>query len=143
MKIAKEEIKNLCINYLLVQAKDSKTLKEQLTVIKYEQFQEWIKNLDYDTITRLVSLDEKSSSSVKPGFRKRFEKEFGCIRKCAMYAGNTSSYAICYSNCLRDAYQHKIGAVKTSKTKCKDKNCMDEADKQIKKFADKITALGK
>ena len=109
MKIAKEEIKNLCINYLLVQAKDSKTLKEQLTVIKYEQFQEWIKNLDYDTITRLVSLDEKSSSSVK----------------------------------LIQIYQHKIGAVKTSKTKCKDKNCMDEADKQIKKLADKITALGK
>jgi hypothetical protein len=33
--------------------------------------------------------------------------------------------------------------VKTVKSKCKDKRCMDRMDKQIEKFADKITALGK
>jgi len=137
MKTTKKDVRKLCIDYLLVQLKDSKDIKEQVTIAKYEQFQKWIKNLDYDTASKLISLNEESSDPAEARIILLVKKQKSeCLKKC----GKDKE---CLHKCLIYLYQHIIGAVKTVKSKCKDKKCMDKMDKQIEKFADKITALGK
>jgi hypothetical protein len=137
MKTSKEDVKKLCIDYLLDQVKDNKTIKEEVTVAKYEQFQNWIKNLDYNTVSKLIFLTEKSSNPAEARTALLVKKQkLECLKKC----GKDKE---CLQKCLIYLYQHIIGAVKTVKSKCKDKRCMDRMDKQIEKFADKITALGK
>ena len=132
-----KQIRQLYVNYLLEQVEKSKTIKEQVTIAKYEQFQEWIRNLDDDTVSKLIMLSEKSSTPAEARIVLLVKKQKSeCLKKC----GKNKE---CLRKCLIYLYQHIIGAVKTVKSKCKDKNCMDRMDKQIEKFADKITALGK
>jgi len=132
-----KQIKQLYINYLLEQVEKSKTIKEQVTIAEFEYFQEWIKNLDDDTVSKLIMLSEKSSTPAETRIVLLVKKQKSeCLKKC----GRNKE---CLHKCLIYLYQHIIGAVKTVKSKCKDKKCMDRMDKQIEKFADKITALGK
>jgi len=132
-----KQVKQLYVNYLLDQARKSKTVKEQITVAEYEMFQGWIRNLDDDTVSKLIMLNEKSFTPAEARMTLLVKKQkLECLKKC----GKDKE---CLRKCLIYLYQHIIGAVKTTKAKCKDKKCMDRMDKQIEKFADKITALGK
>jgi hypothetical protein len=158
MKDNREQAKQLYVNYLLHQTKNSRIIKEGLTVAKYEQFQEWIKNLDYKTIKNIIKegdIEDIVTALVQakgkdvPGLSQKsktakeildiaIEKaENECKGKC-------SEDKRCFLECLVDKLQHMIGSLKTEKDKCKGwskQKCYDRFDKVIEIVSNKTEAL--
>lgn len=57
-------IYQVCKDVLLDQLEESIILRENLTISKYEQFQEWIDSLDYDTITTIVFKEQDEQAKL-------------------------------------------------------------------------------
>jgi len=60
----KDIVKKECTDYLLNSCSKSKLLKEQVTILEYENLQEWIKNLSCEDVLSIVILNEQFKNKI-------------------------------------------------------------------------------
>lgn len=151
-------LKKFYTDYLTRQLKDSKLIKENVTVNEYERFKKWIRQLDDKTITNIIkegdiediitilvqgkgkdvpglSGKSKRAKEIVSAVIEKFEVE--CKEKCA-------DDRSCFSKCLIDKEQHIIGSLKTEKDKCRgwsQQKCYDRFDKVIEFVSNKVQTL--
>jgi len=128
MSVIKEVIKDACISHLLTRCSENEYIKVNCTINEYERFQEWIKNLDFETLTDIV---------IKEDFRSV------CHEKCDQLEGNERH--ICRLSCdimIKKQQLSKIIAEKTNCVQTQDpEKCIAQIDYRITAAKEELTQL--